>query len=348
MSDEIGMPPPAYPAGWYPSHTAPGRQEYWDGSRWTGAYAPEPPQHVFPPPPTAQAVPSASVRTMGISTWIGIGLVSLWLIISLASGGVPAALINGGVVILVTALYVVITGRRSWMRLKGRKFGAILAGAALLVTFTGAGIVPREPTTDVVALVDSSESMDPQSSATSAPAPQATTSASPTPKATPTATPTPTPTATKPLVVTKKVTETQAVDFTVTTVDNASLAAGTTQVVTPGQPGKRTVVYSVTYTDGVETGRMLLTETVTVQPVAQVVANGTYVAPPPPAPVPLVAEPPAGGGCDSNYDPCVPIASDVDCAGGSGNGPAYVSGPVYVIGTDVYELDRDGDGIACD
>ena len=52
--------------------------------------------------------------------------------------------------------------------------------------------------------------------------------------------------------------------------------------------------------------------------------------------------------CDPNYDPCVPIASDVDCAGGSGNGPAYVSGPVTVIGTDIYGLDRDGDGIACE
>jgi hypothetical protein len=45
---------------------------------------------------------------------------------------------------------------------------------------------------------------------------------------------------------------------------------------------------------------------------------------------------------------CVPVASDVDCAGGSGNGPAYVSGPVYVIGTDIYGLDRDGDGVACE
>ncbi|WP_245906000.1 hypothetical protein [Mycolicibacterium palauense] len=44
---------------------------------------------------------------------------------------------------------------------------------------------------------------------------------------------------------------------------------------------------------------------------------------------------------------CVPIASDVDCAGGSGNGPAYVAGPVQVIGTDIYGLDRDGDGVGC-
>jgi len=52
--------------------------------------------------------------------------------------------------------------------------------------------------------------------------------------------------------------------------------------------------------------------------------------------------------CDPNYSGCVPVASDVDCAGGSGNGPAYVSGPVKVIGTDIYELDRDGNGTACE
>lgn len=52
--------------------------------------------------------------------------------------------------------------------------------------------------------------------------------------------------------------------------------------------------------------------------------------------------------CDPNYSGCVPIASDVDCAGGPGNGPAYVTGPIKVIGTDIYKLDGDGDGIACE
>lgn len=61
-------------------------------------------------------------------------------------------------------------------------------------------------------------------------------------------------------------------------------------------------------------------------------------------PIPL----PQGSDCDSNYDPCVPIDSDVDCAGGSGNGPSYVAGPVRVVGDDIYELDREGDGIACE
>jgi endonuclease YncB( thermonuclease family) len=48
------------------------------------------------------------------------------------------------------------------------------------------------------------------------------------------------------------------------------------------------------------------------------------------------------------YDPCLPPGSDVDCAGGSGNGPRYVEGPVTVTGSDPYDLDRDGDGTACE
>ena len=63
----------------------------------------------------------------------------------------------------------------------------------------------------------------------------------------------------------------------------------------------------------------------------------------------VLASAAAAQDCDPNYSgACVPIASDVDCAGGSGNGPAYVDGPVHVIGSDIYGLDRDGDGVACD
>ncbi|MEY9775608.1 hypothetical protein [Arthrobacter sp. MW3 TE3886] len=59
--------------------------------------------------------------------------------------------------------------------------------------------------------------------------------------------------------------------------------------------------------------------------------------------------PAAPSGCDRNYSgACVPIASDVDCAGGSGNGPAYVRGPVTVVGSDIYGLDRNGDGVGCE
>lgn len=53
--------------------------------------------------------------------------------------------------------------------------------------------------------------------------------------------------------------------------------------------------------------------------------------------------------CDPNYaNGCVPIASDVDCGGGTGNGPAYFYGTATVVGSDIYDLDRDNDGIACE
>lgn len=63
--------------------------------------------------------------------------------------------------------------------------------------------------------------------------------------------------------------------------------------------------------------------------------------------LPLLAQT-SDGECDQNYTGnCVPIASDVDCAGGKGNGPAYVSGPVYVVGSDIYGPDRNKDGVGC-
>lgn len=54
-------------------------------------------------------------------------------------------------------------------------------------------------------------------------------------------------------------------------------------------------------------------------------------------------------GCDPNYaGACLDSdAGDYDCAGGSGDGPQY-TGLVTVTGSDVYGLDRDGDGTGCD
>jgi hypothetical protein len=52
--------------------------------------------------------------------------------------------------------------------------------------------------------------------------------------------------------------------------------------------------------------------------------------------------------CDPNYSGvCVPVAKDVDCAG-TGNGPAFVPGPVRVVGEDVYRLDPNKDGVGCE
>jgi hypothetical protein len=53
--------------------------------------------------------------------------------------------------------------------------------------------------------------------------------------------------------------------------------------------------------------------------------------------------------CDPNYEgACLdPTSSDYDCDGGSGNGPDY-TGEVTVVGDDHFDLDRDGDGTACE
>lgn len=53
------------------------------------------------------------------------------------------------------------------------------------------------------------------------------------------------------------------------------------------------------------------------------------------------------GNCTSGYSPCLPPASDYDCAGGEGDGPKYASGRIRVTGSDPYALDGDGDGVAC-
>lgn len=52
--------------------------------------------------------------------------------------------------------------------------------------------------------------------------------------------------------------------------------------------------------------------------------------------------------CNTNYSGCVPIASDVDCKPGTGNGPAYIYSAVKVLKKDVYALDRDKDGWGCE
>jgi hypothetical protein len=75
-------------------------------------------------------------------------------------------------------------------------------------------------------------------------------------------------------------------------------------------------------------------------------------APPPPpttAPPPPPTTTPARS-CDPSYpDVCLdPNAVDYDCAGGSGNGPRYVDGPIRVRPPDPFDLDREGDGWGCE
>lgn len=82
------------------------------------------------------------------------------------------------------------------------------------------------------------------------------------------------------------------------------------------------------------------TEPTTTVTTTTTVPEPATVAPPAPRSTPAAT-------CDPNYrGACVPVAKDVDCTG-MGNGPAFVTGPVQVVGTDVYRLDPNKDGVGC-
>jgi uncharacterized protein YabE (DUF348 family) len=110
---------------------------------------------------------------------------------------------------------------------------------------------------------------------------------------------------------------------------DSNMNKGTSKVVQAGVDGLKKVTYQVIKVDGAEQSRTPIGEDVIKSPVEQITHIGTRT-------------------CDPNYTGCVPIAPDVDCGGGSGNGPAYFYGTARVIGYDIYGLDRDGDGYACE
>lgn len=140
------------------------------------------------------------------------------------------------------------------------------------------------------------------------------------------------------IITTKIENETQPIAFEKTTIEDGNLEKGKTELRTVGVEGVKTITHTIQLNDGVETGRTS-SEAITRQPVTEVTAIGTYVTP---------AAVATGSNCNVNYSGCVPNDSDVDCAGGSGNGPSYVTGPIRVTGTDVYGLDRDGNGVGCE
>jgi hypothetical protein len=136
-----------------------------------------------------------------------------------------------------------------------------------------------------------------------------------------------------PVVKKRIVTTRRAIPFKTLRVNDSTLSKGSTRVRNPGARGAEILTYKVTFRSGIQTHKELIRKVIVRAPVTRIIAVGIKET----------------QQCDPNYSgACVPIASDVDCAGGSGNGPAYVQGPVQVVGTDIYGLDRDGDGIGCE
>ncbi|GAB3618319.1 hypothetical protein GCM10027416_28760 [Okibacterium endophyticum] len=294
--------------GWYDDPNDSTMLRWWDGSYWTAQTKPK-------------VAPAAGVTNARIN-WTSPRLLAfvisggVVLLIAAATGILPGLLVFLGLTGLGIAIYVFIVGSASRLRLRSRAAGAAVLGVGFALILVGgvANAVVQQP-------VDRSSDLAHRSS----------------PERTHTPSPTPTPT-----VTVSEVQEVTSIPYQQTTVEDPNLDIGTTAITTPGVSGEKVTTYRITSRDGVEISRVVAEEVVTVQPVTEVTSQGTrQPAPPPPAP--------DAGGCHASYaGVCVPIASDVDCAGGSGNGPEYVRGPLQVVGTDVYDLDRDGDGIACD
>lgn len=304
----MSAPSPA----WFPDPENPNQLRWWDGARWTPATAPLPAASpsIPPVPSTAPGKKRTGWRTAGI------------IVGALVVGGIlarlsPVAIVLVSLAVAVIAFVVMIARPLPALGLRTRRSGfAALGVAALLVM--GGGVASANTTPN-------------DSPTASRPNTLVDTTSTPTPKPIPT--------------TFETVTEESTIPFAQTTVDDPQRDQGTTGIVTAGVNGIKVLTYRVTKVNGVETSRELISEVVRTPAVDEVTAIGSK-APVPAAPVPLVQQ---GGGCDPNYTgACVPIASDVDCAGGSGNGPAYVQGPVRIVGSDIYDLDRDGDGIACD
>lgn len=254
--------------------------------------------------------------------WVIVVVIAVILAVTLLTRSFGVIVMFAGLFLLFIAIYALVRGSAKMFRVRSRGSAWAALGIAFVLMFIGSGANAAlgGPGSNTTGSEQTSTEAKPFVSA-------------------PTERPTPSP---KPTTF-EDVTVTTVVPFERTTVDDPQLDVGKT-AVTAGTEGTKVTTYRVTYVDGAEVAREVISETVTVAAVNEVTAHGTRQ--PAPAPVPLVQ--PAND-CHSSYaGVCVPIASDVDCEGGSGNGPAYVRGPLRVVGPDVYDLDRDGDGIACD
>ena len=317
--------------GWYSDPVDVTLRRWWDGHRWTDHVTRDGVMWRLPLPP---APPLKKRRRMPVWAWVLIALVIL----------IPAFLLSpfvaaAALAVLITGIIALARGTRTWLRFRSRKAAAAVTAVAAVAFLVFGGTAAAVQSSRSDQSVEAARFADTQSSGAEDEAPaEAADEADAAVEA-----------ETEPTPVTEVTEEIvkEALAFEQSRVEDATMAKGETKVTTAGKPGERTLTYRVTSVDGEETKRELISDVVTVEPVAEVTSVGTYVAPPPkPKPAPAPAQP---AGCDSNYaDACVPVSSDVDCAWGSGNGPAYFDGVARVVGSDIYDLDRDGDGYACE
>lgn len=82
-----------------------------------------------------------------------------------------------------------------------------------------------------------------------------------------------------PITETKNETTQEQIPFTSKVINDPGMLTGTSKVTTTGVNGTKSQNWKVTYIDGKETSRTLVSETVAVAPVEQVTSNGTKAPP---------------------------------------------------------------------
>ena len=91
----------------------------------------------------------------------------------------------------------------------------------------------------------------------------------------------------QPKIRTETETKTEIIHYNETTVEDSSMAKGTTEVRTSGVNGEKTVTHEVKFekknNKEKEISREVIKEEVVKQPTTEIKAVGTYVAPPPPS-----------------------------------------------------------------
>lgn len=143
--------------------------------------------------------------------------------------------------------------------------------------------------------------------------------------------------------VKKEIISKSTVSYTTIEIEDVALAKGERKTDVQGVDGERTKTYEVTYVQGIEIERRLLSDDITKAAVDKTVLVGTYVAPiqqttrivdsAPARSAPSIPSAPAS---NTYYANCTQARS-------AGVTPIYVGQPGYRSA-----LDRDKDGIACE
>ncbi len=95
-----------------------------------------------------------------------------------------------------------------------------------------------------------------------------------------------------PVVSTNEEIVIQTIPYTTEKIDDPTISLGQSQVTQIGVAGERTIVYTVTYTNGVETSRVVKSDSTTKEPINEIIKVGSKTEPDVPvAPLPEPNEP---------------------------------------------------------